>query len=215
MKEIGLDENAEQTSGGSENEEDFMAKMKVFQARMRDDYDLDPTKFYTFSSDAMRVDVGLMIQRPAIFMKMTQRDADFLKLRTNIMNEYWCNQRQYVDEYEEVAKLNEDVLHDNPYASMKNIDNYPTHRIKDEQSGEVMEYCAATKNYAKVDPFIQDRRNFHYAGEDRVYLILQNKYTKEWEFPTGKMFFGQTFLRAKQNLFHGFADGDWKIKYFG
>jgi hypothetical protein len=71
-----------------------------------------------------------------------------------------------------VAKLNEDVLTENPYASMKNIDNYPTHRITDPTTGEIKEYCAASKNFAKVDPFVEDRHNFHYAGEDRVYLIF-------------------------------------------
>lgn len=215
MKEIGLEEDADKNLGGNANEEDYMGKMRLLQKRMVEDYDLDPTQFYVFSRDFMRVDLGLMIQRPPIFVHMMQRDVDFLKLRYNVMNEYWCNQKQFVDEYEEVAKLNEDVLHDNPYTSMKNIDNYPTHRIQDEQTGEIMEYCGATKNFAKVDPFIEDRKNFHYAGEDKVYLILQNKYTKEWEFPTGKMFFGQTFLRAKQNMFRGFADGDWKVRYFG
>ena len=54
----------------------------------------------------------------------------------------------------------------------------------------------------------------HYAGEDRTYMIVRNKYTKEWEFPTGRMFFGQTFLRSKQNLFQNITDGIWKIKYF-
>jgi len=29
------------------------------------------------------------------------------------------------------------------------------------------------------------------------------------------MFFGQTFLRAKQDLFNGFSEGSWKVKYFG
>lgn len=54
----------------------------------------------------------------------------------------------------------------------------------------------------------------HFAGEDRIYLIFRNKFTQEWEFPTTKIFFGQSFLRAKQNLFQSFSDGVWKIKYY-
>ena len=55
-------------------------------------------------------------------------------------------------------------------------------------------------------------------------MILRNKYTKEWEFPTTKMNFGQTFMRAKQNLFNviaydekegGQSGTSWKVKYFG
>jgi hypothetical protein len=95
-----------------------------------------------------------------------------------------------MEEYEDVSKLNEDVLSDNPYASMKNLDNHPTHKYTDPSTGVEMKYAAASKNFALVDPSVEDRRNFHFAGEDRVYLIFKNKYTKEWEFPTGKMNFG-------------------------
>lgn len=95
-----------------------------------------------------------------------------------------------------------------------NLDNFPTHRYIDED-GKELEYAASSKHFAKVDPFIQDRKSLHYAAEDRTYLIFRNKYSKEWEFPTSKMFFGQTFLRAKQDLFNGFSEGSWKVKYFG
>ena len=78
-----------------------------------------------------------------------------------------------------------------------NIDNYPTHKYTDPTTGEETEYSAASKHYSKVDPTIQDRQSLHYAGEDRTYLVMRNKYTKEWEFPTGKMNFGHSFLRAK------------------
>ncbi len=91
MKEIGMDENAEANLGGDTNEEEFVAQMRLLQKRMVDDYDIDPTKFYVFSRDFMRVDLGLMIQRPPIFMHMGKRDAEFLKLRLSTMNEYWCN----------------------------------------------------------------------------------------------------------------------------
>lgn len=129
------------------------------------------------------------------------------------MMEYHLNQKVYIDEIEEVAKLNEDCLADNPYKSKMNIDNYPTHRYTDPQTGETHEYCAASKYFQLVDPKMSDRRSLHYAGEDKVYLILKNKFTKEWEFPTGYIKFGQTFLRAKQNIFTSFAK-DWRIKYY-
>lgn len=145
---------------------------------------------------------------------MRNRDAEFLKYKNDIMNEYYVNQKQFVDDFEEMSKLNESVLGDNPYSSKMNLDNYPTHKYTDPETGEEREYCAASKHYFNVDPAISDRKSLHYAGEDRTYLILKNKYTKEWEFPAGKVFFGQTFLRAKQNLFSQFSNGAWKIKYF-
>ena len=102
-----------------------------------------------------------------------------------------------------------------------NLDNYPTHKVKD--SNPAVEYAAASKYYANVDPRMNDRRSLHYAGEDRTYMIVKNKYSQEWEFPTAKMNFGQTFMRAKQNLFNVLAASEekgeentsWKVKYFG
>lgn len=179
------------------------------------EFDIDPTNFYVFSRDLMRVDVGVLIQRPPIFMQMRERDVNFLKFKSNVMNEFYCNIKQYADDFGEVSKLNEDVLGDNPYCSKMNLDNYPTHKLKDSVTGEELEYCASSKHFSKVDPLLEDRKSLHFAGEDRVYLIVRNKYSKEWEFPTHKMYFGQSFMRAKQNLFNTISDGNWKIKYFG
>lgn len=131
-----------------------------------------------------------MIARPPIFMHMSDKDAEFLKLRTDVMNEYWCNQKQFTEEYLDVTKLNDDVLSNNPYATLKNPDNYPTHRMVDEKTGEEKFYHEATKNFKYVDPTCDDRKSLHYAGEDRTYLIFKNKFSKEWEFPTGRVFFG-------------------------
>lgn len=71
-----------------------------------------------------------------------------------------------------------------------NLDNYPTHKIQDPKTGEDIEYCAASKHFSNVDPFIEDKKSLHYAAEDRTYLIVRNKFTHEWEFPTHKMYFG-------------------------
>jgi hypothetical protein len=127
----------------------------------------------------MRVDIGLIVQRPPIFMKTSPRDMEQMKMRSNIMNEHYLNLKSHVAEFEEVTKLNEDLLANNPYCSNMNLDNFPTHKLGDET------YCAASKNWSKVDPQAKDVRSLHYASEDRVFLIFRNKYTQEWEFPTG------------------------------
>jgi hypothetical protein len=119
----------------------------------------------------MRIDVGMIIQRPPIFVHMRHRDVDFLKLRSQTMNEYHCNMKKHIEEYGEVAKMNEDLFADNSYSSNLNLDNFPTHEL----NGET--YCAASKYYKLVDPACSDRKSLHYAGEDRVYLIFKNKQT--------------------------------------
>jgi hypothetical protein len=38
------------------------------------------------------------------------------------MNEYYCNQKQFSEEFEEASKLKEDIFGDNPYSSKMNLD---------------------------------------------------------------------------------------------
>jgi len=127
-------------------------RLKKVQDRMQNEFDMDPTAFHVFSRDFMRVDVGLMIQRPPIFLTMRDRDVAFLKYKNDIMNEYYCNTKQFSEEFEEVSKLNEDVLADNPYSSKMNLDNYPTHKVPG--SNPPIEYAAASKYFGNVDPTI-------------------------------------------------------------
>ena len=141
---------------------------------------------------------------------MRERDIKFMKHRQEIMNEYYMDMKKYVKEFEEVATLNEDILGKNPYESKMNLDNFPTHT-----DSEGKEYCAASKNYKLVDPECSDVRSMHYASEDRTYLVVKNKFTDQWEFPTGRIFLGQTFLRAKQDLFIKYATDKWRVRFFG
>jgi hypothetical protein len=136
--------------------------------------------FYQFTRDFMRVDVGLMIQRPPVFVHMREHDKNFMFDRQKLMEDYYCDTKQFIDEFNEVSKLNEDCLAQNPYVSRMNLDNYPTHQVKDPETGEYKKYCAASKNWALVDPKCTDMKSLHYAGEDRVFLIVKNKFTNEW-----------------------------------
>lgn len=112
----------------------YLDSFQEVSEKMKNDYDIDPATFPTFSVDLMKVEVGLMISRPPIFMTFKQRDYDFLKLRNEIMNEYYMDMKQFNDEFDEVSKLNEEVLANNPYKSNKNVDNYPTHKITDAET---------------------------------------------------------------------------------
>lgn len=102
----------------------------------------------------MRVDCGLLIQRPPLFLHMSDRDFQFYRYKNTLFNEYYMDQRVYVDEIEEASKLNEQLMHDNPQRSKMNLDNYPTHKMVDPETNEEITYCAASKNFAHVDPKI-------------------------------------------------------------
>lgn len=151
FNELGLDEKG-YPKNTKEPVDKIAEKMKTAQDRMNRDFEIDPSAFHVFSRDFMRVDVGLMIQRAPIFMQMRDRDVKYLKFKNDIMNEYYCNMKQFSDEFEEISKLNEDVLGDNPYSSKMNLDNYPTYRVPG--SNPPVEYAAASKYYANVDPNI-------------------------------------------------------------
>lgn len=218
--ELGLDSDGTPKEGvdpSTVNAEELGEKLYNLRTKENEDeeLDFDPTMFHMFTRDFMRVDVGLMIQRPPIFLHMRERDKDFMVARQSLMEEYFCDTKQFIDEFNEVSKLNEDVLATNPYVSRMNLDNYPSHRMKDELTGEYKTYCAASKNWAFADPQCTDSKSLHYAGEDRVYLLLQNKYTDEWEFPVTSVHVGQTFFRAKMSIFEELTGNQWKIKFTG
>ncbi len=209
--ELGLDSEGKPMDG--ETEEGLAEKLLKIKQTMLEDLEIDPTQFYIFSRDFLRIDIGLVIQRPPIFMHMSERDAEFLKLRNNYMNEYFFDQRQYTEQWDEVSKLNEDILSDNVYSSPMNLDNFPTHRYTDPVTGKTKEYAGASKHHLKVDPNMEDVHSLHYASEYRTFLLLKNRYTGEWEFPASRIFFGETMMRAKQNLFMQFSKNNWRLKY--
>ena len=216
-KEIGIKEDSELNSAAEQ--QDMAIKIEQLAEKMKAQFDFDPSTKYAFSRDFMRVDVGLIIMRAPIFLQFHDRDAEFLKARTHHMNEYYMDLKKYVDGFNEVSQLNDNLMSQNSYASKTNIDNFPTHekRTIDPKTGEtvVQSYCSSSKNFAKVDPRCQDRHSIHYAAEDRTYLILRNKYTSRWEFPTTKMMLGTTFIRGKQDLFARLTKDEWKIKFSG
>lgn len=110
-------------------------------------------------------------------------------------------------EMKPVAEAAGNPFRDNPYYTMSNLDNIPSHMYKDE-NGKEHWYAFASKNWSLTDPDVRDPKSLHYASANKVYLVLKNKYTKEWEFPTGSIYFGESFYKARNNLFEKFAK-DW------
>lgn len=104
--------------------------------------------------------------------------------------------------------MNEDVLKNNEYRSRMNLDNFPSHQILDESTGEMRQYYGASKYFKNVDPKVTDPKSLHNASCHTTYLLLKNRNTQEWEFPTTEMYVGETFLRAKQNILNSLLDNE-------
>jgi len=165
-----------------------------------EDSNVDYSKFNVLTKDYMRVDCGLLVCRKPIFLGMNERDRKYQVYDEKIQELYGNDPRKFMDEADDLNQMNEDVLKSNEYRQRTNLDNFPTHRITDQATGEVREYFGASKYFKNVDPMVKDAKSLHNAGLYSTYLLVQNKETKEWEFPTTEMFVGETFLRAKQNI---------------
>mmetsp|Transcript_8749 Transcript_8749/g.13531 ORF Transcript_8749/g.13531 Transcript_8749/m.13531 type:complete len:353 (-) Transcript_8749:8-1066(-) len=212
LEELDMEDMTTPKSDNWKHEE-MVKKAEKLRRHYMQNFNVDPSQFYCFSRDFLRIDIGLIIQRAPIFLHMREKDINFIDKRSNIMNEYHCDTKQFIEEFREVSKLNEDILNKNPYHSNMNTDNHPTD-FKGE-NGEEHSYAAASKQWYRVDPTCQDMKSLHYAGEDRTYLIVKNKFTGEWEFPVSKMMMSDTFFKTKLNLFNQLSDNKWRITFFG
>ncbi len=193
--------------------EELVKRAEKIKRKMIQETSVDPSQFYCFSRDRLRIDIGLIIQRAPIFMHMRERDIDFVNKRSNMMSEFNCDTKQFIEEFREVSKLNENILNKSPYNSHMNTDNHEQ-TFKGE-NGEEHAYAPASKQWFKVDPDCKDMKSLHYAGEDRTFLIVKNKFTGEWEFPVSKMMMSDTFFKTKLKLFNDLSDNKWRITFFG
>jgi hypothetical protein len=74
LRELELDDAVKRDKM---SQEQLAHKMVEYERRTNFQMDYDPEeKMYAFSRDFMRIDIGLLIQRPPIFFQMRQRDMD-------------------------------------------------------------------------------------------------------------------------------------------
>ena len=180
--------------------------------RTNEGYEVDKSDFYANTWDYMRIDWGIIVMRPPIFMYFPKIDRDFQLYREKIMNEYFLDMRKYYEDFVNEASVLDSIYLNNSYMSKSNLDNHPSHEIKAED-GTTKKYCGSTKNWRFVDPNVTDHHSLHYAAQSRVYLLLKNKYTGEWEFPTRPVFGNESFIKARRSLFTTISDDKWLIKH--
>jgi hypothetical protein len=61
---------------------EFHEKMEFINSQLKEDIVYEYKNFNASTRDMMRVDVGLIISRPAIFLQMHEMDFEFFKYRT-------------------------------------------------------------------------------------------------------------------------------------
>jgi hypothetical protein len=103
LKELKIEDPEAESAETDEAIQQTAENIERLCAKMKEEIEVDPTTFYACSRDFMRVDVGLIIMRPPIFMRMSERDFNFLKHRQQIMSEYYMDWTKYCDSMKEVA----------------------------------------------------------------------------------------------------------------
>ena len=119
--------------------EDLAEGYSKLYERTTEGYKVDTSDLYASSLDHMRIDCGLIIMRPPIFLHMNKDDRDFQIERKKIMNEYFLDMREYYKDFKQETSVVESLTSKNSLVSLSNRDNLPTHEMKTED-GTVKRY---------------------------------------------------------------------------
>ncbi|CAI2372012.1 unnamed protein product [Moneuplotes crassus] len=196
----------------SASEDELAKRYEQLYERTEEGYLINRADFYAESIDKMRIDCGLIVQRPPIFLYQHKFDRDWLVFKNKITNEYDFDLKKYYKEIKEDASLMDSMFANNPYISLNNIDNLPSHEQK-MPDGTVKRYCASSKHWKKVDPAVTDNKSLHYCAQQKIYLLLRNKYTGKWEFPSTAVFGTESFMEARKEFFATLSDNKWFVSH--
>ena len=194
------------------NDELTQRYQQLYREQTEHGYEIDKTQFYQSSVDNMRVDCGLIIIRPPIFLSQSKTDYEFLRFRHKIMSEYHIDLRKYHDGWAKESKTVSSLESKNPLLSLNNKDNMPTKEVKN-QDGKKVKHYGASKYWRLVNPNVTDHHSLHYASSQRIYLLFKNKYTDEWEFPTKPVYGGDSFGYVRMKLFSDLTDDKWLVRH--
>jgi hypothetical protein len=161
---------------------------------------------YALTKSNYRVDVGFIVDRAPIFLSYTEEEMKWFKYHYNFEKKYKLNFETTKDLMEFVEK--------NPMEQYdkQNPDNLITH-IKQDEKGKPSYYSEYSKLFKVADPAIHDPKNIQYSALTRVYLLVKNKETSKWGFPSGTIYEKETFEDGKVRLFHQISKNKFSVSY--
>lgn len=74
-------------------------------------------------------------------------------------------------------------------------------------------YALYSKNYRQIDPNVTNKKSIQYNPTKRTYLIVKNRKTGLWEFPTTTLIWGETVEIKRQFLLYSLFRDAFKV-YF-
>jgi len=175
---------------------------------------------YVFSEDHYRIDCGLMIQRPPIFVKyivyltsVNDEDMKFLKTRRDFFKKYHYDFDKISPEIDNFNDYNIDYWDNVKNDVRSNNDNDTNLRKWNKETNKYDFYSPNSKNWKLVDPNMKDNKSIQYNGINRVYMLFKNKHTGKWEFPTLPLRWGENFNQRRQMLQYVISRDLFKVHF--
>jgi len=161
---------------------------------------------FSITKDQFRVDVGLIIDRPPIFLHLSEQEMQFLKYRNTLEKKYKV--------IPSVPKELIEYSFDKQPGRLSQIpENKQTHLLELEDGTEDY-YCENSKVFFEVDPSVTHPKSIQRVGNYRVYLLVKNKESNEWEFPSFNVLESEKFNDATVKFFRFLSNDVWKIYYY-
>lgn len=137
---------------------------------------------------------------------------EWIKYRYQFMKKYYLDTSTLQKDIEAITPTRDAYMAEIKPKIPNDPNELPTHRIKN-PDGTYSLYYGASKNYANIDIEIKDRHSLHYAANHRVFLLLKNKLTKEWEFPTHIFNEKDTIAKSRSRLFSKISGDKWSVTH--
>ena len=148
---------------------------------------------HVLDKEDYKIDCGMIIDRAPIFLYANEKELSWIKFRL-----------KFYRKYNLFSALPKDLMEfttidPNEEFNATTKDNIETHEKK--IGPDTYErYHSHSKHFSKSDPNITDKRSIQYAGANRVYLLLKDKQSGKWTFPTTFVEDSITFTETKMKL---------------
>jgi hypothetical protein len=153
-----------------------------------------------------RVDVGLLINRQPIFLQFAEKEMEATKFRYRFSKKY----KLMMPLPKELLEFTE--KEPSAEGGGEVTDELPTHEIV-YPDGTRITYSGNSKYFTKVDPNVTDKKSIQYASDYRVYLMVKDKESQKWTFPSTFMADKATFSNSKNQLFETISQNKWKATF--
>ena len=120
---------------------------------------------YAKTADNMRIDIGLIISRPPIFLGVHKEDMEFGKYRRSVFKKYYNDNSKHINDLETFNDLTSEYWDVSSGNFRINKDNIANIRKLDENTNEYKFYSGNSKHYSLVDPECDDTKSIQYASK--------------------------------------------------